>query len=149
MLPHELIELLLNSFSGEEASNSIRSEQFDKLVSDFTLLGSGLGSKLSSGYQRDVSGYGFELTFLNLIHKLGVFVIPIFLSYALTISVSIFRIYRKFQVLESFFVLGCMVYLIPGSGNPLLLSPQAVILHCMAMYIIISPRVYSKFVSSR
>ena len=138
-LPIELQGLLMNSFSNDEVSNIVRAEQFNKIVEDFSFFGSGLGSSLSSGYKRDATGYGFELTFLNLIHKLGFFVLPLFLSYATTIIASIDRIIHGFQVKESYFIIGCMVYLIPGSGNPILLSPQAVILHCIAMYIFVSP----------
>lgn len=135
----ELINVISSSFSSDEVSNAVRSEQFNKIASDFTFFGSGLGAKLSSGYQRDDSGYGFELTFLNLVHKLGFFVIPLFTSYFLTVFISMSNVFRKIKIQESCTALGCMVYLIPGTGNPLLLSPPAVILHCLAMYLLVTP----------
>jgi len=139
MLPNSFYELIINSYSIEEASNSIRFEQFEYLVSDLTFLGNGLGASLSSGYVRDSSGYGFELTYLNIVHKLGMFSVFLFLSYLITLLVAFSRISKKIYVYESFFVIGLMGYLVVGAGNPLLLSPCAVVLHCIAMYILVKP----------
>lgn len=139
LLPSSVYETIIYSYSSEEVSNVVRAEQFKYLVSDLTFLGNGLGSSLNSGYMRDSAGYGFELTYVNIVHKLGVFSIFLFLSYIITLTVASIRIVRRVYVFESFFVIGLMGYLVVGAGNPLLLSPCAVILHCVAMYILVKP----------
>ncbi len=141
MLPTSFYRALFFAFSSQEVSNAIRVEQFDYLVDDLTFIGNGLGSSLSSGYVRDDTGYGFELTYLNLIHKLGVFSIFLFLSYILTIIIALIRILNGVFLFESFFAIGLMGYLVVGLGNPLLLSPGAVVLHCVAMYTLLNPTV--------
>ena len=51
---------------------NIRTERASFLIREFSPFGNGLGSSLESGYARDNTGYGFELTYLNIIHKLHV-----------------------------------------------------------------------------
>lgn len=139
LLPSSFYEEIIFSFSSQEVSNAARNEQYGYLVSELTFLGNGLGSSLKSGYARDIMGYGFELTYVNIVHKLGVFSIFLFLSYIITLTVASIRIVRRVYVFESFFVIGLMGYLVVGAGNPLLLSSSAVILHCVAMYILVKP----------
>jgi hypothetical protein len=139
VIPPDVSNILLNSFSDNEYSNAIRAEQVNKLVNEFTFFGSGLGAPLMSGYSREDTGYGFELTYLNLIHKLGFFAIPLFLYYVTIVVGAIRRINQSFYLIESFFVLGCMAYLIPSSSNPFLLSPQSVVMHCIATYVYMIP----------
>lgn len=133
---HELIGF---SYSSQESSNYIRREQFDYLVDEMRFWGNGLGSPLRSGYTRDDvgGGYGFELSYVSLVHKLGIFSLPLFLAYVLTVMISIRRILYKYCFFESFFALGSMGYLVVGAGNPLLLGPTAVVLHCVAIFILI------------
>ena len=114
-IPQTFWDTLFFTFSSEESSNSIRAEQSRYLKQEFTFFGNGLGATLKSGYIRDNLGYGFELTYLNLIHKLGIFSIPLFISY---------------------FCLGLMYFLVQGAANPILLAPMSVILHCCALHIL-------------
>jgi hypothetical protein len=132
-------DIIFHTFSSDEVSNSIRNEQYKYLVNEFSLLGSGLGAALHSGYSRDETGYGFELTYINIIHKLGICSFFLLCSYVLTLFVAFIRIWRCQLVFESIFVVGLMGYLVVGSGNPLLLSSVCVVLHCIGMYILVSP----------
>jgi hypothetical protein len=137
LLPKEILDSILYTFSDEELSNSLRSEQFKYLVDEFSFLGSGLGSALKSGYARDdVSFYGFELNYLNIVHKLGVASLPLFASYAATVFLSLYRISKGYRLFESYFALGLMGYLIQGIGNPILLSPVTVLMHCMSIHVL-------------
>lgn len=129
----EYWEMIIYTFSSNERSNSVRSEQANYLISEFTFIGAGLGAALESGYSRGIP-YGFELTYLNIIHKLGFMSIFLFIFYATTVYVAIVRVIKKIQPRESSFALGAMGYLIVGIGNPVLLSPVSVILHCIAVY---------------
>ncbi|MBF4555103.1 hypothetical protein H7698_03400 [Pseudomonas sp. p50] len=133
-----LYEVILFSFSSGEGSNSVRSEQFDYLVSEWNFTGAGLGSSLDSGYKRDETGYGFELTYVNLVNKLGVFSLPLFLSYASTIFYGLKFFFLDGKRVSGAWVLGSMAFLIPGAGNPLLLAPVFVFMHFLAIMLIIT-----------
>jgi hypothetical protein len=139
LLPSSFYEVIIHSYSLQEVSNITRIEQFGYLVSELTFFGNGLGSSLSSGYVRSTRSYGFELTYVNIVHKLGVFSIFLFSSYVITLMVASIRIIRRVCVFESLFVIGLIGYLVVGAGNPILLSTSAVILHCVAMYILVKP----------
>jgi len=139
LLPNSFYQTIKDSYNTEEVSNTIRSDQFQYLLSELTFFGNGLGSSLRSGYAREPSGYSFELTYVNIVHKIGVFSIFLFISYIATLTVASIRILRRVYVFESLFVIGLMGYLVVGAGNPILLSTSAVILHCIAMYIIVKP----------
>lgn len=140
LLPQEILRAFYFTFSDEELSNSLRNEQFQYIKNEFSFFGSGLGSALKSGYARDdVNFYGFELNYLNIIHKLGVASVPLFLAYCATVLLSLFRIVNGYRLFESYFALGLMGYLIQGAANPILLSPVTVLLHCFAIHILIYP----------
>ncbi|AZD56206.1 hypothetical protein ACLBNB_22770 [Pseudomonas chlororaphis subsp. aurantiaca] len=139
----DFYNIIFFSFSSGEGSNSIRSEQFDYLVSEWSFSGAGLGSSLKSGYQRDDTGYGFELTYINLINKLGVLSLPLFLSYCSALFFGFKFFFFDGKWVTGAWVLGLMAFLIPGAGNPLLLAPVFVFMHFIAMTLIIvelSPR---------
>lgn len=138
-IPPEALDLIRISFSVDEGGNTIRAEQYRELVREIDAVGNGLGATLRSGYRRDDTGYGFELTYVNLLHKLGVSSIFLFASYGFTLLLAGARALRGHRAFESCFAIGCMGYLIVGSANPLLLSPVAVTLHCIAMYLLIRP----------
>ncbi|CAM2823190.1 hypothetical protein [Vibrio neptunius] len=124
------------SFSSAESSNSVRNEQREKIFDEINVFGSGLGATLKSGYKRDDSGYGFEVTYENLFHKLGVISIGIFAVFLGTCWVSAANIYRGVDIEYSTLSLGLMMYLIPSAGNPMLFSPICVTMHCIAMYLL-------------
>ena len=139
----DFFNVLLFSFSSGEGSNSIRSEQFDYLVSEWSFSGAGLGSSLMSGYQRDETGYGFELTYINLVNKLGFFSFPLFASYCVTLFFGFKFFFFEDKRVSGAWILGLMAFLIPGAGNPLLLAPVFVFMHFIAMTLVIrelSPR---------
>ena len=139
LLPSEFYNTIIYSYSLEEESNSVKSEQYKYLIAELTFWGNGLGSSLHSGHAASTKSYAFELTYLNIVHKLGVFSIFLFLSYVITLTVASIRIIKRVYVFESFFVIGLMGYLIVGIGNPILLDSGAVVLHCIAIYILTKP----------
>lgn len=139
-IPQFIFDILYFTFSSEEESNSIRSDQANYLIDDFSTFGRGLGSSLASGYVRDDSGYGFELNYLNLIHKFGIFSLTIFMSYFFTVGFALYRIWRRKFLFESYISLGLMGFLVVGAGNPILLSSTSVILHTFAIYILLTTR---------
>jgi len=116
-----------------EAGSGSRDEQRRFIVNEWTFLGEGLGAVLKSGYSRDELGYGFELNYENLIHKIGVLSI-------LPFSMYIYTIYNLTGLKNNFEIfglgVGLMSYLISAYGNPFLFSPLAVILHVVVLYLI-------------
>ena len=130
------LPMLIDSFSSREPSNQVRQEQAKILSVEFEWIGNGLGARLKSGYARDDAGYGFELTYLNLIHKLGLMAIPLFALYGGTVLFATILLFRAATCIEGAAALGAMGYLVVGAGNPLLLSVVAVSLHLIALTLI-------------
>lgn len=116
-----------------EFGNGDRDEQRKFLVDEWTIIGEGLGAVLKSGYSRDDMGYGFELNYENLIHKLGVIAI-------LPFSLYIYTLYKVLYLKKTFEIfglaIGLMSYLISAYGNPFLFSPLAVLIHVFVLYLI-------------
>jgi hypothetical protein len=110
-----------------------RREMTIAFLHDLHPLGRGLGAPLK-GNKRDPMGYGFEQNYLNLLHKFGVFALVIFGAYLvaclrIVLAISAFRT-RHFAFASAAFLAG----LIMGLGNPTLMSPIMVTLHCMVLY---------------
>jgi hypothetical protein len=127
-------DLLVFSFSYQEASNSIRQEQAAFIIKELTFFGAGLGSGLDSGYVRASVPYAFELTYLSIIHKLGFFALPLFLAYFWVFYKSMINLVKRRNDVVSATALGLMGYAIVGIGNPILLGGLGVFFHCMALY---------------
>ena len=124
---------LLNSiFGAQRLGNSERYAQVKELLNDLSIQGNGLGAPISSGYSRSVAyPYGFELSFLNLIHKLGVFS----LLYFGFLGYSGYRVVNSAKPLqERCAALGLLGYVFPAIGNPILFAVQAVFLHAIALH---------------
>lgn len=138
-LQSEYIELLYHTFGGDNPSNKIRNQQFSFLIEETDAFGSGLGAVLESGYKRDDTGYGFELSFVNLLHKLGVMTLPLFVSYIYVIIQGVVYILKGKKEL-GVMVLACMSFIIPGAANPMLISPTFVIIHSLIMALIFSEK---------
>jgi len=131
-------EILLFSFSNNESSNMVREDQFGAIINEFTFYGAGLGAVLNSGYVRSSEApYGFELTFLNLIHKLGFMVIPLFISYFIPLFYGLkLIILKKGSPVIGAFLIGAMSFIIPGYANPMLLASNFVMIHIICLYIL-------------
>lgn len=137
LLTTDLFNIIIFTFSNVEESNLIRSEQLSRLLDEWSFMGSGLGSSLASGYSRDDTGYGFELTYVNLVNKLGVFSFPLFISYMIPVFFGIKWVFTEGKRVIGGWILGLMAYLIPGAGNPILLAPEFVVLHFIALATVI------------
>lgn len=126
---------------GDELSDSsARSIQSKELIEDISFLGHGLGASLAnSSYVRDSNyGYSFELTYLNLIHKLGVFSVLVFMAFALTLIKGGKMLLSGYSgtSLSGAVVLTLMLYLIVSWGNPIMFNPICVISHMLALALI-------------
>ncbi len=125
------------ALSVEEHSNSKRFEMAPMLIAEFNVFGNGLGAVLDSGYIRNNNApYGFELTFLNIIHKFGFVGYLVWSAYAACIAIPLFNVFFRRANHYSWLAIGGMLFVVPGYGNPLLFSPVIVTLHCAVMYLI-------------
>jgi hypothetical protein len=130
--------ILSSIFDSEDVANAARYDQLSYLVNDIHFFGNGLGAVLPDGYQRNSDlPYGFELTYINLLHKFGAFSILLYGGYLVTLVKS-FQFLRKkdFPLEYSSYALGIMFFMFPSIGNPLLMNPQMILLHCSALALV-------------
>ncbi len=120
--------------AGVLSSTEIRRNASAAITEDLHLFGKGLGAGLTSGYQRDPSGYGFEQNYLNLVHKFGVFSVLIFLAYGYIAYRIVGALKRPRTRCFGFASMAFFVGLIMGYGNPILMSPVMVTLQCAILY---------------
>lgn len=126
---------ITESLMFELSSSHPRSVQRDALVAEFSMLGAGLGAPLDSGFARDALGYGFELTYHNILHKLGLVVgVLVVVVLAVPFIWSMFKTIRHPKS-EAPLVLGLTSYLIVGYGNPIVFAPMLVSFSVLGLYL--------------
>jgi len=133
-------------FSDTHLGNIKRYEQIPMILNDSNILGNGLGATIKGYSANDTWSYGFETTYLNLVHKFGILSTILFLGYIATIYIPIIRLINKRELLISSASLGMMGFIFPAIGNPILYSPVACILHCSSLYLMqTAPPVYKNY----
>ena len=119
-------------FGPQSLGNVERYAQASQLLADVVPLGHGLGAPITSGYSRSVLyPYGFELSFLNVVHKFGVFSL-IYFGFLLYSGYRILR--SEKPIIERSAAMGLLGYTFPAIGNPVLFAVQAVFLHMFAVH---------------
>ena len=112
---------LISSLIRSELDSDIRLLKLSSVINDLTLFGNGLGASFVSldGRGKD---YGFELIYLNLVHKLGIFAYPILSIYIVVAVQSIKTFFLRFHSFSFARVLSSssIVFLIAGLFNPTL-----------------------------
>lgn len=130
-------DIVLHSFSSNESSNSVRMEQLHFLLEELSLLGQGLGAGLQSGYSRSSVPYAFELSYVNLFHKLGVIAVVVLFVYAFCLSRIVVELYRRDNGILASFSLGLMGYLVVGLGNPIIFGALPVMMNVTVIYFMV------------
>lgn len=132
-----LYKIVVGIISPIDPSNLERYRQLYFLFNDITLLGRGLGSPLSNLYIRDpVFHYSYELSLLNIVHKMGIVSVLILSIYAITLHISLSNLYLRKNLINTFTAVGCFAFFFLGLGNPSLFAPEASILHSFALYLL-------------
>lgn len=134
-------------FGNQDVSNENRYKQFDAVVNELSFLGKGWGAKfISNDLDRDENGYSIELSYLNLIHKIGFLSIVFFIFY-------FFNFLKIFQLLKSdidrlkemgLLCLGLTCYLFTSVGNPSLFAPIFVFLNCILLILLNKSLLYDR-----
>jgi hypothetical protein len=131
-------------FDPTDSSNSIRDIQLSILLRDSTFWGRGLGAYIPEYIRAPEQPYGYELTYINLLHKFGAMALLVFWGFAYTIILIVRANQSKSLHLSlTATAIGAMGYLFYSWSNPALFSPQAILLHCSALYLLreLSPKI--------
>ena len=131
----EIISAISFLITLESDGSHPRTIQAKALIEDFTMFGKGLGAVVPN-YSRDILGYGFELSYHNIVHKFGIISLFIFASFLVPVFYSLYSIFLRASKIYSYLPLIFMLYLVPSWGNPTVFAPLSVILHCLALYFI-------------
>ncbi|TWX71923.1 hypothetical protein ESZ36_01445 [Colwellia demingiae] len=129
------INIISSMFAKDDESNIARYAQLYSLLEDIDVWGKGLGATVKNASRNPEKPYGFELTYINMIHKFGVMSLLLFFSYAYTM-IKIFKEYKA-NVIEKKYILtslGLMCFIFPSIGNPFLFSVQCVLMHVISLY---------------
>lgn len=136
LVKFDYYSIIEKMFSEEDNNNIVRYEQFYSIVNDITFWGRGLGATIS-GVVRDLEKpYGFELVYVNLIHKFGIFSLFLFSGWIYMFKCLFIFLYQGKYPLYTSVAIGSLGYLFPAIGNPLLMAPSLVILNCFTLYYI-------------
>lgn len=111
---------------------SSRDIQLTALLSDLDFFGNGLGSSLKGFDGSAGMHYAVELTYLGIIHKYGIFSIPIlsFLLYPLAFSFR--NIFQPSMRGRSLVVFSMSAYIFASFANPSIGSPWALLMTVFA-----------------
>ena len=120
-------------FSSAGDSNSIRYEQFHYLIEDLDFFGRGLGATIPGYARSEDQPYGFELTYVNLIHKFGFFGVLLGIFYFYIFFEFARNLRKRHTAIISAYGLGMIAFIFPSIGNPMLLSLQNVIALAMCI----------------
>jgi hypothetical protein len=132
-------DIVTKLFAKGDISNKTRYDQLNFIINDFNFFGNGLGATINGVIRSKETPYGFELTYLNLIHKFGFMSIFLFIGWAYLFIKIISRILNGKELLYNIAAFGALGYLLPSIGNPLLMHPACVMLNCIALYLTRKP----------
>ncbi len=130
--------ILQECFGIHDKGNLVRYEQMKLMSRELRLFGTGLGGAISSStnYVRDpIKIYASELSYLNLIQKLGFVSSLVFFSYFYSLAIMLKNLCSlddKYFMNAAF--VGMLSFLFPAIGNPNLFSFVFVILHVFFIF---------------
>ena len=130
------INIIESIFSTDDDSNVTRYDQFYYMSNKLNVFGHGLGATITGLERGEDSPYGFEIVYINLIHKFGILSFSLFFGWAYMFARS-FKYFmspkkRKYGI----FLIGSLGYLFPALGNPSLMHPSLVMLNTLTLYIL-------------
>lgn len=136
LIKFDYYSIIEKMFSEEDNNNIVRYEQLYSIVNDITFWGKGLGATISGVVRDAEKPYGFELVYINLVHKFGIFSLFLFFGWIHMFKSLFIFLYQGKYPLYTSVAIGSLGYLFPAIGNPLLMAPGLVILNCFTLYYI-------------
>mgnify|MGYP001031685130 FL=1 len=131
---------VLTIFGESDVSNVSRFKMINRILPELTFFGEGWGARYIDSYiaGRDSAGYSTELSYLNLIHKIGIVSLVFFMFYMWTFFHIVKLLAKKnIKLLSSgLMAFGLVTYLFTSIGNPSLFSPTFVFMNVLALHII-------------
>ena len=107
---------------------------------ELTMLGKGWGAKFQASVlaKRDISGYSSELSYQNLIHKIGLVALLFFAFYGWLFVWIIKLVNNKKDAIRGtgLISLGMVTYLFTAIGNPTLFAPAYVFMTVIVLHLI-------------
>ena len=131
-------------FGSEDPSNENRYMQLDAIYQELTFFGKGWGAKYLHSYlYRDENGYSIELSYHNLVHKIGIFAAFYFAAYIFILyrSVLLIKGTHTNNVKMGLFSLGSTYYFFMALGNPVLFAGINVMITAVSLSIINSKNI--------
>ncbi|MEA5127278.1 MAG: hypothetical protein VB074_03775 [Proteiniphilum sp.] len=126
--------IFTDMFSSEDIANVARYTQLDFILDDITFWGNGLGSIVPGFISNREAPYGYELIFLNIIHKFGIFSIFLFFNWIYMFIFLFKRCWNKKNIFTNVIMLSSLGYLFTSIGNPILFHPSLVMLNVITLY---------------
>ena len=131
---------VITIFGSQEKSNELRYSLISDIINELTFFGHGWCAVYDIQFlkYRNGLGYSSELSYLNLIHKIGVFSFIYFYFY-------IWSFYHVIKCLKSnnfkkiniaLVSLGLLTYLFLSLGNPTLFAPIFVFMHVLSIHLL-------------
>lgn len=136
MIGSGYFSIVTEMFNSDDVSNNERYKQLESILNDLSFMGNGLGAVVKGSIRSVDAPYGYELIYLNLVHKFGLFSIPLFAGWFYMFVKLVSSLYFKRSLPYSVLALSALGYLFPAIGNPILMHPSLVILNCFVLYYI-------------
>ncbi|MCC7572290.1 MAG: hypothetical protein KO464_02760 [Candidatus Methanofastidiosum sp.] len=129
---------IANIFSLNDAGNEKRYYQINIVFDRFKILGNGIGAVYEySILGKTYSGYGIEVSYLNIIDKYGILSAGILYVFAKTLIIPMRYLGKTNENgLRNMLAIGSCGYFFVAIGNPILFSAYNVILHCIVLYLL-------------
>ncbi|MDG1709832.1 MAG: hypothetical protein P8H05_01450 [Schleiferiaceae bacterium] len=126
--------------SNSDEGNSMRYDMLAATWDELTMLGKGWGAKFQASVlaKRDISGYSSELSYQNLIHKIGLVALLFFAFYGWLFVWIIKLVNNKKDAIRGtgLISLGMVTYLFTAIGNPTLFAPAYVFMTVIVLHLI-------------
>lgn len=141
------INIITDMFNSEDISNVERYEQLNFMLADVKFMGQGLGAVVPGYISSGDAPYGFELTFINTIHKFGLLSFILFTNWIYIFLFLLKRCWMRKNIVDNIIMLSSLGYLFPAIGNPVLFHPSLVMLNAIVLYHIKNEKINEKRVS--
>lgn len=132
----EYLNIIYDMFSDEDESNVERYDQMVYMLKDISFFGKGLGSLIPGTQRSELAPYGYELSYINIVHKFGFMSLFIFAGWFYMMKKSIIGFLKVIDNKYYLVVFSSLGYLFPSVGNPLIFGPNLVVLTATSLYIL-------------